>query len=287
MGNFVTNKLDSRAIGLDVGLAAVKFLTGKENLHYGIWDGLDVCAAHVGPAQEAYTDRLFALLPDKPLRILDIGGGAGETGRKLIALGHSVDIIIPSAYLAERCRQNAPEANVHECMMEDFTGSGPYDVCLFSESFQYIPMDYSLTTAISLLAPDGIIVVADCFRRDAYFTSDRSIRVGGGHSVTKFHEAIKTHALDTVSSEDVTVSVAPSVQVEQDFFNVMGLGLTRIDQELTAKKPFVRRIVRGFIGMVLSKRRRAKLANRLVGTDRSAANFERFNQYLLMVLKPK
>ena len=50
-------KLDTRAVGLDAGLAAIKFLTGKENLHYGIWDGLEPNAGNIAAAQEAYTER--------------------------------------------------------------------------------------------------------------------------------------------------------------------------------------------------------------------------------------
>ena len=78
------NKIDTRAIGLDIGLAFSKFLTGHENLHYGLWNpDLPVCAANVGEAQEAYTEKLFGLLPaDKSLQILDIGGGAGETAHR-------------------------------------------------------------------------------------------------------------------------------------------------------------------------------------------------------------
>ena len=101
------DKIDTRAIGLDVGLEFVRWLTGAENLHYGLWDGLEVTAANLRTAQEAYTDKLFKLLPDAPCRILDIGGGAGETARKLLALGHQVEIVVPSALLAERCRKNA------------------------------------------------------------------------------------------------------------------------------------------------------------------------------------
>ena len=51
-------KMDTRAIGLDVGLSFAKWLTGAENLHYGDWTGLEVNAANFGPAQVAYTDRL-------------------------------------------------------------------------------------------------------------------------------------------------------------------------------------------------------------------------------------
>ena len=110
----------TRAVGLDVGLRAIKFLTGEENLHYGVWDGLEICAGNVGPAQNAYSRKLFKLLPKrKSLRILDIGGGAGVTASKLIALGHQLEIVIPSAFLAERCRKNS-SAIVHECRFEDF-----------------------------------------------------------------------------------------------------------------------------------------------------------------------
>ena len=77
-------KLDTRAIGLDVSLTFSKWLTGTENLHYGDWTGLDVCAANAGRAMEAYSDRLFSYLPDKSCRILDIGGGAGVTAGKLL-----------------------------------------------------------------------------------------------------------------------------------------------------------------------------------------------------------
>jgi len=81
-------KLDTRSIGLDVGLSFCKWLTGTESLHYGDWMRLAVSAANLGPAQEAYTDRLFTYLPDKPCRILDCGGGRRlgptEAGRHVL-----------------------------------------------------------------------------------------------------------------------------------------------------------------------------------------------------------
>lgn len=70
-------KIDTRSLGLDIGLNFSKWLTGAENLHYGYWDGLDVCAANFGAAQVAYTDLLFERLPEAPCRILDIGGSGG------------------------------------------------------------------------------------------------------------------------------------------------------------------------------------------------------------------
>ena len=116
----MSKKMNSQAVGLDIGLSFIKWLTGAENLHYGIWTDLEVTAGNLGQAQSVYTEKLFSYLPSGSLRILDVGGGAGETARKLIALGHQVDIVVPSPFLAERCRANAPQANVHLCKFEDF-----------------------------------------------------------------------------------------------------------------------------------------------------------------------
>ena len=63
-------KFDSKSVGLDVGLSFLRWLTGRENLHYGVWDGLTICASNVGVAQEHYTAKLFELLPAGTLRIL-------------------------------------------------------------------------------------------------------------------------------------------------------------------------------------------------------------------------
>jgi hypothetical protein len=122
----MSDKIDTRALGLDVGLAFIRWLTGAENLHYGLWTGLEVTAANLKAAQDAYTEKLFGHLPEGRLRILDIGGGAAETAKKLLALGHHVEIVVPSAYLAERCRANAPGAVLHECTFEAFSGQGPF-----------------------------------------------------------------------------------------------------------------------------------------------------------------
>ncbi|MGH1354294.1 MAG: class I SAM-dependent methyltransferase [Thalassovita sp.] len=283
----MNNKIDTKAVGLDVGLAAVKFLTGKENLHYGLWNDFDLCAANLGPAQEAYTEKLFKLLPDRPLKILDIGGGAGVTARKLLDLGHTVEIIVPSAYLAQRCRENAPNATLHEMMFEDFQTDQTFDLCLFSESFQYIPMDISLSRCAQMLTPDGLILIADCFRKPAYYLPDRTSRVGGGHPFEDYKKALNTSAFDALSEEDITVDVAPSVQLEQDFFHVIGLGVDRFNDELQTKKPFARKVIRGFLGLILTKRRRAKLYDRLTGNTRTAEQFVKYNHYIMTALAKK
>ncbi len=282
-----TSKLDTRAIGLDVGLSFIRWLTGAENLHYGLWTGLEVTAANLRAAQDAYTTKLFALLPEgKILRILDIGGGAGETARKLLALGHAVEIVVPSPFLAERCRKNARQAKIHEMMFEDFDSADRFDICLFSESFQYIPMRAALEKSRRLLAADGAILISDCFRSDAYSgRSDHGAQPGGGHPVSQFSNIVEEMPLTIVSEEDITLAVAPSIDLEQQFFNVIGHGVARIDDEMSAKKPAARWALARFLGLFVRGNRKAALMQRLTGQTRSAAAFEHYNRYLMVLLR--
>jgi len=285
------SKTDTRAIGLDVGLAFSRFLTGKENLHYGLWQAdWDVCAQNVGRAQEAYTAKLFELLPEgEGLRLLDVGGGAGETAKKLVAMGHQVEIVIPSAFLAERCRANAgPETVVHECTFEAFKSDQQFDVVLFSESFQYILMDQSLPKALRMLAPGGSILIADCFRTEAFFAAtDEEAKVGGGHALSDYEAAIAALPVEVLSCEDITTAVAPSVVVEQELFNVLGHAVRRVDNGIAESHPFLRKALHRLVRVLFSKRRRMRMDQRLNQKTRSAESFCRYNTYLMTKLTPK
>jgi SAM-dependent methyltransferase len=285
-GPMAGQKLDTRAVGLDVGLSFIRWLTGAEHLHYGIWSGLDVTAGNLRAAQDAYSNRLFAHLPDRPgLRILDIGGGAGETAAKLIALGHKVEIVVPSAFLAARCRTNAPQAQVHECMFQDYRGNGPFDLCLFSESFQYIPLKDGLSRALALLAPGGEILVGDCFRSEAFRGGPLKATVGGGHRLQAFRDLVAGLPLDLVAEEDVSAAVAPSIDLEQAFFHVIGHAVNRVDGEMVAKKPARWRVLRWVFDRITGTRQRARLAQRLFENTRTSEMFLANNHYMFLRLR--
>lgn len=279
-------KLDTRAIGLDVGLELTRWLTGAENLHYGLWTGLEVRAANVGAAQAAYTDKLFGLLPEGGLRILDIGGGAGETAKKLLALGHSVDIVVPSPFLAGRCRENAPAARVHEATFEDFETDERFDLCLFSESFQYIDLYVALEKAAKLAA-GGHVLISDNFRTNQGNVLEGNLRkVGSGHGWGSWEVALAGRPdLTVISQEDITEAVAPSVEVEQDFFLVFGHALTRIDAELMAKRPKARWMMEKALRLVTSQKWRDRMMQRLTQRTRTAEAFKAYNQYMMIKLK--
>jgi len=278
-------KIDTKAVGLDVGLGFIRWLTGAENLHYGLWTGLEPNAENLGKAQAAYTEKLFSYLPEGPLSILDIGGGAGETAKKLADLGHTVEIVVPSAIFAERCRANVPTATIHEMMFEDFRTDKTFDLCLFSESFQYIPLDIALDKAARHLKPDGHILIADCFRSDAFQADGKTRTVGGGHPITAFRAAIETRGFEVQREEDITQAVAPSIDIEAGLFHVIGGAVSRVDTELSAKKPKARWLLSKVIGMSVGKRRAERLNLRLTGEDRTSAVFTHNNRYLMALVK--
>lgn len=275
----------TRAVGLDISLSVVRWLTGRENLHYGYWDGLEVSAANLGRAQEAYTDLLFDYLPEGPQRILDIGGGAGETAAKLIAAGHEVEIVIPSAQLAERCRVNAPEAVVHECRFEDFTGTGPFDTCLFSESYQYIRLGVGLPRCLELLRPGGHVVLADCFRAEGFVKQPGARVVGGGFRIENFRDLLAQLPFEVLREADITDAVAPSVEIEQGFYSVVGdsYGLLRADFE--ARRPWLVWTLDRAARLVLNAKHRGRLRDRFLEKSRSVEAFRANNRYLMMSLR--
>ena len=277
-------KIDTNAIGLDAGLGFIRWLTGAENLHYGLWTGLEAKAENIGAAQSAYTDKLFGYLPPGKLSILDIGGGAGETAKKLIALGHEVEIVVPSPLLADRCRSNAPSAKVHQMGFEDFASEKRFDLCLFSESFQYIPLDIALDKALAQLNADGHVLIADCFRSEGFAPDGKTRLPGGGHRVTAFAEAIEARPVTVKTQEDITEAVTPSIDIEQALFHVFGDAIELIDTELQAKRPKLRWMLEKALTLVVGKRKARRLNARLRGSDRTGEVFIANNRYLITLL---
>lgn len=277
-------KINTQAIGLDAGLGFMRWLTGAENLHYGLWTGIEPNAENLGAAQAAYTERLFSYLPDGKLSILDIGGGAGETARKLIALGHEVDIVVPSPLLAERCRDNAPDAVVHEMMFEDFQSDKRFDLCLFSESFQYIDLDVALDKALDHVTGTGHVLIADCFRSEDFAPDGKTRIPGGGHGIAAFQAAVQARPVTVLRDEDITDAVAPSIDLEQKLFHVFGDAISLIDAEISAKRPKTRWILSRALGLLMGKRKLHRLDRRLRGNERTSAVFQRNNRYVITLL---
>ena len=278
----------SKAVGLDIALKLSNFITGKDNMHYGLWDGLDITLDNLGIAQEAYTKKLLSYLPNnKSLDILDIGGGAGETAKLLISLGHKVTIVVPSPILASKAKENTNGiATVELCTFEEYKNQNnkAFDLCLFSESFQYIPLEIVLKKAQNLLAPQGHILIADCFRSEMYNKISHR-PPGGGHYLRKMYAKINELNLSIEVKEDITSSVSASIDLEQKFYNTIGFSIKRVLEVLKFKHPILIRIIKLIYVILLNKKKRNGIKSRLFEKVRTAEDFEIYNHYMIFLLK--
>ena len=281
----------SRLVGLDIALKVSSFVTGKEHLHYGLWEKLDVTLENLGKAQEAYTNLLFKYLPkkepQKKLEILDIGGGAGENAKKLIERGHRVTIIVPSKILAEHAKINTnKKAEILITTFEDYIPKyNSFDLCLFAESFQYIPIKTALKKASMLLKNNGEILIADCFRSDK-----KQIGIirqpGGGASLKSMEKELEIQKFKILVRKEITKLVAPSVELEQKFYNTLGFSINRIVTSLNVNRPITLKFLKIIYKIFFSKRRRKRLEKRLFEKTRTADSFIKYNHYMIYKLRP-
>ena len=284
-------KESSRLVGLDIALKVSSFVTGKEHLHYGLWEKLDVTLENLGKAQEAYTNLLFKYLPkkepQKKLEILDIGGGAGENAKKLIERGHRVTIIVPSKILAEHAKINTnKKAEILITTFEDYIPKyNSFDLCLFAESFQYIPIKTALKKASILLKNNGEILIADCFRSDK-----KQIGIirqpGGGASLKSMEKELEIQKFKILVRKEITKLVAPSVELEQKFYNTLGFSINRIITSLNVNRPITLKFLKIIYKIFFSKRRRKRLEKRLFENTRTADSFIKYNHYMIYKLRP-
>jgi len=282
----------SRLVGLDIALKVSSFVTGKEHLHYGLWEKLDVTLENLGKAQEAYTNLLFKYLPkkepQKKLKILDIGGGAGENAKKLIERGHRVTIIVPSKILAEHAKINTnKKAEILITTFEDYIPKyNSFDLCLFAESFQYIPIKTALKKASILLKNNGEILIADCFRSDK-----KQIGIirqpGGGASLKSMEKELEIQKFKILVRKEITKLVAPSVELEQKFYNTLGFSINRIVTSLNVNRPITLKFLKIIYKIFFSKRRRKRLEKRLFENTRTADSFIKYNHYMIYKLRPE
>ena len=281
----------SRLVGLDIALKVSSFVTGKEHLHYGLWEKLDVTLENLGKAQEAYTNLLFKYLPkkepQKKLEILDIGGGAGENAKKLIERGHRVTIIVPSKILAEHAKINTnKKAEILITTFEDYIPKyNSFDLCLFAESFQYIPIKTALKKASILLKNNGEILIADCFRSDK-----KQIGIirqpGGGASLKSMEKELEIQKFKILVRKEITKLVAPSVELEQKFYNTLGFSINRIVTSLNVNRPITLKFLKIIYKIFFSKRRRKRLEKRLFENTRTADSFIKYNHYMIYKRRP-
>ena len=273
----VKNKVSSRRVGLDIGLAIGRFFLKTEDLHYGYWPrGKTATIQNFAEAQKAHSKLIIDHIPDGTQRILDVGSGSGNLALKLINKGFQVDCVIPSEFLAEQVQAKlGNQSTIHICGFEDVPESEKYDLILLSESFQYVKLGESIEKITTMLNPDGYLLICDFFRRDVLGKSP----MGGGHSWQGFQDIITKHPLKMVTDLDITEETAPTIDLLAKFNADVVTPISEMSGEyLIDHYPRITRLLQWKFKKRIEKISRIYLSGAVNGYS-----FKQFKKYHLLV----
>ena len=275
----MAKKIDSKAIGLDIGLLIGRFFMDTEDLHYGYWpDDKTATAQNFAEAQHRHSQLIIDHIPEGVRSILDVGSGSGNLAKKLLGHGYEVDCVIPSEFLADNVRKKLDDrSTVHVCGFENLETEKTYDLILFSESFQYVKLGFSIDKIMEMLSSGEHLMICDFFQKDVPGKSP----LGGGHKWIKFEEKISSVPLTKLIDLDITEETAPTNDLLDKFVTqVLGPIKSMSGEYLESNYPRLT----GFMKWKYEKR--LKKINRVYFTGQlTGENFIKYKTYRLLVFK--
>lgn len=286
-----SKKMTSR----ELGLVLAQQLLDVEDLHYGLWDpGLELSLSNIPLAQQRYTDMLLdlikSLLSDHPAPcILDVGCGTGHLLQHLLEDGYRADAVNPSSHLNklvhERLAALQPGATtLYETGFESLPLERcrhKYDLLLFSESFQYIPLPDIFEKSTLLLRDAGRLVICDFFKTAAHCDGgdgDRSF--SGGHILAEFYRYVEQSSFRISHDEDLTARVSPNIALLDEWLTQRLVpALCSVDEYLSGGWPRLVGILKW-----LGRHKLARARYKYLSGHRNQVVFEKYKSYRLLVL---
>lgn len=269
----------TREFGLELWYRLLKFTLKSEHLHYGLFEpDIPVDFLNIKVAQDRYLQRLVELIPAGVRTILDVGSGTGKTAEHLLQKGYTVDCVSPgSALTAVATERLGARATIYRGRYEAVSIPNRYDLILFSESFQYIPLDVGIAKSVSLLNPGGHILICDFFDDPSKGKSP----IGGGHSFANWCETYPQHPIDLVVERDITGETAPLHDIAQAFVQEVGRPMWEKSFSVAALRwPFATRLGRFFFRKSIKR-----MEQRRLSAVRDGASFRHHKIYKTYLFK--
>lgn len=220
--------------GLEIATLLGRFFLDTEDLHYGYWPpDLPVQTSNLKQAQANYTGLIIKKIPSHVRTILDVGAGNGNLSKRLIEKGFQVEALTPSKYQAAGIREKlGSDFRVHVSKFEHCKTLNEYDLIIFSESFQYIPVKKALDKAVSALKDRGFLLICDFFNRDTGETS----AFKGGHSWKKFTGILQDYPFTRSVDIDISNETAPNIILFANLLNEVGFPASSLFNEYLSYK---------------------------------------------------
>jgi len=198
---------------------------------------------------------LAEALPDRPLRVLDIGAGLGHMSLWLAERGHNVTLAEPAAPMLESARQRFAEAGraatFIEAPWQDLLGQldEPYDLVICHAVLEWLAEPHSILPVLhQLTRRDGWLSLA-FYNRDAliyrnllkgHFRKLRKQRFAGeGQSLTP-QQPLDPRELEAAMVEHWRIEACSGVRVFHDYmpqeFQQKAEALDLVEMELAYRR---------------------------------------------------
>jgi len=285
-------KMSSR----ELGLVLAQQLLDVEDLHYGLWDAdLPLTAANLVTAQQRYNEllleRITNLVSGIPApAILDVGCGTGHMLQLMLARGWRADAVNPSPALNALVKERLSTIPGHQSQLLEMNFekiprafcSRQYNLILFGESFQYIPLAGFFAQAAALIKAGGVLVICDFFRTEANGDGgpgDGSF--GGGHPLAEFYRAVEAVPFAIELDEDLTPRVSPNIALIDDWLkHRLAPAAGSLNRWFLEQYPRLTWLVKWLL-----RRQLARLEYKYFTGHRNRVVFERYKSYRLVVLR--
>ncbi len=210
-----TPKVNSKEVGLEIGLLLARFFVNSEDLHFGYWpDGSPTGFLTFPEAQERHSNLIFENIPEGTKTLLDVGAGSGNLAKKLSDRGYRVDCVSPSSFLSDAIESKLPaESTLYRSTLEDLQTEKSYDLILFSESFQYVKLQQGIAQCERFLNDGGHLLICDFFRLNV---GERS-PLRGGKKLDNFLKTISEFPFRLETDIDITKETAPTIGILDQF----------------------------------------------------------------------